>query len=108
MSWTGRARNAIWRAVANGRARGLDREAIIAAIDAAYPFGERANWPYKAWLAARKQALLALGRDPLDPLAGTCPACGAPPRRPCRQLGPDDTATIHAARVDGPLFEAGR
>lgn len=25
-----------------------------AAVDAAYPFGERAYWPYKAWLKARR------------------------------------------------------
>lgn len=28
---------------------------IAKEIDAAYPFGERAMWPYKAWLSARKE-----------------------------------------------------
>lgn len=81
--------------------------ATIAAIDAAYPFGERRNFPYKAWLAERKRAIAVIDRDrtsPRDPLSRRCPACGAAPRKPCRQIG-DDTATIHAARADGPLFE---
>lgn len=33
----------------------------VAAVDAAYPFGERAYWPYKAWLAARKTYLCKYG-----------------------------------------------
>lgn len=33
-----------------------------AAIDAAYPFGQRAYWPYKAWLKARRRYLA-----PYDP-----------------------------------------
>lgn len=32
-----------------------------AAIDAAYPFGQRSHWPYKAWLAARRDVLSRLG-----------------------------------------------
>jgi hypothetical protein len=35
-----------------------------AAIDAAYPFGPRAYWPYKAWLKARRTYLA-----PFDPKA---------------------------------------
>lgn len=31
------------------------------AIDAAYPFGERAMWPYKAWLKARRSYLARFG-----------------------------------------------
>jgi hypothetical protein len=31
-------------------------------IDAAYPFGERAMWPYKAWLKARKKYLAQFTR----------------------------------------------
>ncbi len=33
----------------------VDRQKIAKAIDAAYPFGERAYHPYKAWLAVRKE-----------------------------------------------------
>ena len=36
-----------------------------ALIDAAYPFGERAYWPYKAWLKARKTYLAK--HDPSAP-----------------------------------------
>lgn len=39
-----------------------ERKAII---DAAYPFGERAYWPYKAWLKARKAYLAK--HDPATP-----------------------------------------
>lgn len=39
-----------------------ERKAIV---DAAYPFGERAYWPYKAWLKARKAYLAK--HDPAAP-----------------------------------------
>jgi hypothetical protein len=31
------------------------------AIDAAYPFGERSKFPYKAWLIERRKVFLSLG-----------------------------------------------
>jgi len=33
----------------------VDRQKVANAIDAAYPFSERAYHPYKAWLAVRKE-----------------------------------------------------
>lgn len=36
----------------------------VKAIDAAYPFNERAHWPYKAWLRARKAYLAKFGHRP--------------------------------------------
>ena len=40
------------------------------AIDAAYPFGERARWPYKAWLKERRQYLARYGAvKPKDTLS---------------------------------------
>lgn len=30
-------------------------------VDAAYPFGSREMWPYKAWLKARRQYLVRFG-----------------------------------------------
>lgn len=36
----------------------------MALIDAAYPFGERAMWPYKAWLKARKAYLARYRQGP--------------------------------------------
>jgi hypothetical protein len=38
-----------------------DRERIKKRIDDAYPFGERSNFPYKAWLIERRSAFIALG-----------------------------------------------
>ena len=35
-----------------------------AAVDAAYPFGERAHHPYKAWLKARREYLGRYGYRP--------------------------------------------
>lgn len=55
MSW----RDEAWRVMGTVRAESLaagkNPEEIAKAIDAAYPFGERAMWPYKAWLSARKE-----------------------------------------------------
>lgn len=36
-----------------------------AAIDAAYPFGSRECWPYKAWLKARRAYLARFDDSPL-------------------------------------------
>lgn len=36
-----------------------DRYAIAEAIDRAYPFGERKGYPYKAWLAERREFFAA-------------------------------------------------
>ena len=35
-----------------------------AAVDAAYPFGRRSHWPYKAWLRARREYLRQYGYAP--------------------------------------------
>jgi hypothetical protein len=35
-------------------------ENLVKLIDAAYPFGERANFPYKVWLEERKKVLIRL------------------------------------------------
>ncbi len=32
-----------------------DKKAFLKIMDAYYPFGERAMWPYKAWLKERKK-----------------------------------------------------
>ncbi len=41
---------------------GATYEARKAIIQAAYPFGERSGWPYKAWLAEQRRYL-----RPYDP-----------------------------------------
>lgn len=55
------------------------------AVDAAYPFGERDYWPYKAWLKARKAYLRQFGyrsraeKDlPLFPNLARDPITGRP------------------------------
>jgi len=35
-------------------------------IDAAYPFGQRQHFPYKAWLGVRKSYLARHGKRPKD------------------------------------------
>jgi len=43
------------------RAEGKGVEDAAKAIDAAYPFGPRSHWPYKAWLAERRAFFAAHG-----------------------------------------------
>jgi hypothetical protein len=38
-----------------------DKASLKKQIDTAYPFGFRANHPYKAWLKARKSVFISLG-----------------------------------------------
>ena len=38
------------------------------AISDAYPFGERAHWPYKAWLKAQRRYLARWSVKPAGPL----------------------------------------
>lgn len=67
--WNSKCTNAIGseinRFTQNGgdisRLTDADKARLKQAIDAAYPFGERRNHPYKVWLKARKQAFLRLG-----------------------------------------------
>lgn len=57
MTWRQRARAVIKHATECTRAEGItDETEIIRRIDAAYPFGEREYYPYKAWLMERRIA----------------------------------------------------
>jgi hypothetical protein len=51
-TWRRRARVAICMAIEANP--GLSPASLLDVIDAAYPFGERAHHPYKAWLAERR------------------------------------------------------
>ena len=37
-------------------------------VDAAYPFGQRSMWPYRAWLRARRKYLARFGYRQNTPL----------------------------------------
>lgn len=67
MSWSDEAASVIREVHA-----ALPKDATLAerkrAVDAAYPFGSREQWPYKAWLKARKAYLVQHGYGPALPL----------------------------------------
>lgn len=67
-SWRELANKAIGEVLSECRAEGMDLLRLTPAekgvikkhIDEAYPFGQRNNFPYKAWLDARKVVFLSL------------------------------------------------
>jgi hypothetical protein len=67
MNWSDIARATIER-VALTIPEETDFKARKQFIDAAYPFGARAYWPYKAWLKARRAYLAKF--DPKTPAPG--------------------------------------
>jgi hypothetical protein len=70
-SWDDSANAAIARVHAQLAAE-VPLEERTRAIDAAYPFGPRTHFPYKAWLKARRSYLVKFGyrprqaKNPLD------------------------------------------
>jgi hypothetical protein len=54
MDWSRIARDTIAKA-AESVPEGATAKERRAILNAAYPFGERAYWPYKAWLKAMKE-----------------------------------------------------
>jgi hypothetical protein len=107
--WRARARTVIGEAIAAGQAAGEDLAAITRRIDAAYPFGPREHWPYKVWLNERSHALDRLRAAVGGPVARPCPACGARPGKPCRDIVGGQPVAWHVSRVQGdsgPLFGA--
>ncbi len=62
-SWYDQARATI-AAVHAGLPKTATLDERKAAIDSAYPFGDRAHWPYKAWLKARREYLAGWGYKP--------------------------------------------
>ena len=59
--WPSAAHALISAALRDGRARGLAGPDLIAAVDAAYPWGAKAGWPYRVWRAERRTVLGAAG-----------------------------------------------
>jgi hypothetical protein len=60
--WGQEARKAIDAAMADAKRDGLSWADTVKRIDAAYPFGERKYWAYKAWLKERRKALGIVSR----------------------------------------------
>jgi hypothetical protein len=54
-SWADIAGDVMARIYLDGMDHGRSRAQIALDIDAAYPFGERKHWPYKAWLSVRRE-----------------------------------------------------
>lgn len=62
MSWFDSAKKVIDKCSSEQALAGItDKAEIIKAIDAAYPFGMRKSYPYKAWLRARKEFIAKHG-----------------------------------------------
>jgi hypothetical protein len=59
-NWRLAARRAIQQTIASFPPD-CDRAELKKAIDAAYPFGERAYHPYKIWLSERREIFIELG-----------------------------------------------
>lgn len=60
-SWYRRARQAIDPVIEQAQADGASPAETKRRLREAYPFGEREHWPYKAWLAAQRDALAEVG-----------------------------------------------
>lgn len=65
-SWYNQAATVIRRRMAEAAAQGLDAAATRRHVDAGYPFGPRANHPYKMWLKARKALLEPAAAEPVS------------------------------------------
>lgn len=63
-SWYSRALAVIEREVGLARSQNKTPDETLQMIDAAYPFNERAMWPYKMWLKARRDAIATYGLKP--------------------------------------------
>lgn len=63
-SWYSRSLEVIERVVLQARTENKTPAETLAMIEAAYPFGERAMWPYKMWLKARRDAIRTYGLQP--------------------------------------------
>lgn len=83
--WSHVSRAVVDRVISASVASGLDAKATAVALKAAYPFGQRAYWPYKAWLKAVKNGMRRIANGGRQPMA--CPACGAKPDDPCVEIG---------------------
>ena len=59
--WRNQAQQAIQHALNLAKKQGKEGQEIVNMIDAAYPFEQRSNYPYTAWLSERRRILKELG-----------------------------------------------
>ncbi len=124
--WSKMSADAIARVVRdNPGLREAGPKVLLAAIDAAYPFGERAMHPYKVWLKERSKAMRMLGlmpgaKTPVPPTPDEAAVCMV--ARDLVEMGRDAEAKALlakqapnrlgrgcpacGARMWGPCFEA--
>lgn len=55
LSYADQARTVMLQTLLECRNQGLSADETAKAIDAAYPFGARSHWPYRAWLNERRE-----------------------------------------------------
>lgn len=67
--WRATARKVIEQALCDGRAAGLEGKALVAFVDARYPFGLRELHPYKIWLNERALRVFGVKRPMSRPRA---------------------------------------
>lgn len=72
LTWKDKARIVILATMKQALADGLDRDAMIKRVDAAYPFGQRRYYPYQARLAVRRALLFDGEQTPAPFQAGAC------------------------------------
>lgn len=56
-TWKDKARDVITAVMRGAFAEGVCREELLRRVDAAYPFGPRKHYPYRAWLEVRRSLL---------------------------------------------------
>lgn len=86
--WQWRARRRILEALEHHG--DLEGDELLAQVDAAYPFGDRKHYPYKAWLAERRILIGLMTPEPVMPSADEAAACMV--ARDLVELGREDEA----------------
>lgn len=76
--WRKEAREVIDAALTEARSAGLTGDALVAYVDARYPFGPRANHPYKIWLNERALQVFGIKKPMSGSKAKPKPESDAP------------------------------
>ena len=96
----------------------LRHRELRALVGAAYPFGQRRFWPYKAWCAAVRDAFYKLAETQGKAQGGLhrkCPVCGVKPGKDCRVMNLCEADPVYAhelvirdAELDGRMEDVAR